>query len=177
MISRRTLLVFGTALLLLPERGRASYTKPITIAQEPFQTIAVVHRDLFPGGRTVPSPHFLKALDYLGGVFDDPYVDVDEKRFLINGAVWLNEQARETYDKPYYLLDDAQRQHLLKEVSEMRWGDNWLWNLFSYLFEALLCDPVYGANTYEAGWHWLGHEPGYPRPKRPLALYAEESGG
>jgi gluconate 2-dehydrogenase gamma chain len=117
---------------------------------------------------TVPSPRLLKALGYLGGVMKDPYIDADEKVFLKNGARWLNEQAKEDFGQAYYLLEPAQRQKVLRTVSDLTWGDNWLWNLFSYLFEALLCDPVYGANTHEAGWHWLNYEPGYPRPKAPF---------
>ena len=33
-----------------------------------------------------------------------------------------------------------------------------------YIFEALLSDPVYGANVNEAGWNWLGYAAGLPRP-------------
>ena len=154
----------GAALLLLPSEGKASYAVTVTVLDEPFQTIAAVHRDLFPGSVHVPSPHFLKALDYLGGVLKDPYIDDEEKLFLKNGTIWLNDAARERFGKAYYLLDEERRQRVLRSVSEKTWGENWLWTLFSYLFEALLCDPVYGANTHEAGWHWLGHVPGYPRP-------------
>jgi len=168
MITRRDVLWAGAAILLLPSKGEATYTVPVAVLEAPFQTIAVVHRDLFPGSSRVPSPHFLNALDYLGGVMRDPYVDDDEKAFLKNGAGWLNEQARSDFGKAYYHLDDAARQRLLRTVSETTWGGNWLWSVFSYLFEALLCDPVYGANTDEAGWHWLAFIPGYPRPSKPF---------
>ena len=33
-----------------------------------------------------------------------------------------------------------------------------------YLLEALLADPVYGGNTDEVGWKWLGYTAGFPRP-------------
>ena len=169
MITRRDVLRAGAALFLLPPaRAAASYAVPVTVLEEPFQVLAVVHRDLFPGGRGVPSPHFLSALDYLGGVFRDPYVDDDEKTFLKNGAGWLNVQARSDFGKAYYRLDDAERQRVLRSVSETAWGEEWLWTVLSYLFEALLCDPVYGANTEAAGWHWLGFVPGYPRPEKPI---------
>ena len=168
MITRRDVLCSAAALLVLPPTLSASYAEAIEVLKEPYQTIAVVHRDLFPGSTTVPSPRLLKALDYLAGVMKDPYVDEDEKAFLKNGARWLNEQAKEEFGSAYYLLDASQRQRVLHTVAGLTWGDNWLWNLFSYLFEALLCDPVYGANTHEAGWHWLDYEPGYPRPKAPF---------
>jgi gluconate 2-dehydrogenase gamma chain len=168
MMTRRDVLYAGAALFLLPCEGAASYAFPVTVLEAPFQTIALVHRDLFPGSARIPSPHLLKALDYLGGVLKDPYVDDDEKAFLKNGAGWLNEQAREDFGKAYYHLDEGQRQTVLRTVSEKTWGENWLWSVFAYLFEALLCDPVYGANTHEAGWHWLGFVPGYPRPEKPF---------
>ena len=168
MITRRDVLYAGAALLLLPSKGNAAYAVPVKVLEEPFQTLAVLHRDLFPGSGTVPSPHFLNALDYLGGVFRDPYVDAEQKAFLKNGAGWFNEQARNDFGKAYYHLGDADRQKVIRAVSQETWGANWLWTVFSYLFEALLCDPVYGANTEEAGWHWLAYIPGYPRPSRPL---------
>jgi len=168
MISRRDVLCAGAALLLLPSEGCAAYARPVTLYDEPYQTIAVVYADLFPGGGQVPSPHLLKAIDYLGGVLADPYIDEASKRFITNGAGWLNDQAKEEYGKPYYSLDSEKRQTVLRSVSDTTWGGNWLWTLFSYLFEALLSDPVYGANTHEAGWHWLNFIPGYPRPKRAI---------
>ncbi|UFS61326.1 gluconate 2-dehydrogenase subunit 3 family protein [Sulfurimonas sp. HSL-3221] len=168
MINRRTLLFGGAALLLLPAESGAEYARPVTMHAEPYQTIATVHRDLFPGGGGAPSPRLLKAIDYLGGVMRDPYVDDDDKRFLTNGARWLNEQARKDYGYAYYRLPPEQRQQVLQKASGLVWGDNWLWSVLSYLFEALLSDPVYGANTHEAGWRWLRYEPGYPRPKTPL---------
>jgi len=168
MITRRDLLLGGAALLLLPTGSAAEYARPVTILDEPYQTIAAVQRDLFPGGGGVPSPRMLNAVDYLDGVLRDPYVDDDTKTFLTRGARWLNERARKDFGKAYYLLAPEQRQKVLQAIAAETWGDNWLWNVLSFLFEALLCDPVYGANTHEAGWHWLGHEPGYPRPKVPL---------
>ena len=168
MITRRDVLYAGAALFLLPSAGIAAYTVPVKILEEPFQTIAAVQRDLFPGDGAVPSPRLLHSIEYLGGVLKDPYVEDDEKAFLKNGAKWLNEQARGDFSKPYYQLDDALRQRVLRTVSQQAWGENWLWTLFSYLFESLLCDPVYGANTEEAGWTWLGFVPGYPRPKVPI---------
>ena len=168
MISRRDLLFGAAALVLLPVDGRASYSRPVAVLKEPFQTIAVVQRDLFPGGKGVPFPQLLQALEYLGGVMNDPYVERETKVFLADGAQWLNEEAQAACGRMYYHLTAEQRQQVLQTVSEEGWGDNWLWRIVSYLFEALLGDPVYGINTHEAGWHWLGHEPGYPRPKAPF---------
>lgn len=168
MITRRNFLLAGTALLLLPPDGNAGYTVPITILHAPFQTIGVLQRDLFPGGGDIPSPQLLHALGYLGGVLRDPMVDDDEKRFIENGARWLDEEAKKAFDNPYYRLSPKRRQRVLENVIDRSWADSWIWTIFSYLFEALLGDPVYGINTHESGWHWLQHVPGYPRPKVPF---------
>lgn len=168
MMTRRNFLISGTALLLLPPDSNAGYTVPITILHAPFQTIGVLQRDLFPGGAAAPSAELLHALDYLGGVLRDPMIDDDEKRFIENGARWLNESAEKEFDRPYYRLNPEQRQQVLERIADRSWGDNWIWTIFSYFFEALLGDPVYGINTHQSGWHWLHHEPGYPRPKAPF---------
>jgi len=167
MMTRRHVLCYAAAVAALPSQG-AAYAVPVTILEAPYQTVAAVQRDLFPGGRLVPSPHLLKALEYFAGVMRDPYVDAEDKRFLVNGAAWLNEQAEKDFGRAYYRLPPEQRQRVLRTAADFTWGGNWLWNILSYLFEALLCDPVYGANTQEAGWHWLGHVPGYPRPEHAL---------
>jgi len=167
MITRRQLLA-GSALLLFAPSMEASYTKPVRIHDAPFQTIAAVLADLFPGGNGIPSPRMLHVLDYLGGVFDDPWVSDDDKAFLKNGARWLDESAEEAFGKPYFRLGGIERRKVLNDVSKSPWGENWLWTVFNYFFEALLGDPVYGINTREAGWRWLGHVPGYPRPREPL---------
>ena len=168
MINRRQILIYGACTLLLPAAAKAAYARSVSILSEPFQTIGVLHRDLFPGSTDIPSPAHLHALQYLGGVMNDPYVDKNDKMFIMNGAKWLNESAVETHAKPYYRLGEKQRQALLKEISRETWGDNWLWTVMAYLFESMLCDPVYGANIDRSGWRWLNYEPGFPRPKKAL---------
>ena len=168
MINRRQILIYSACTLLLPAAATAAYTRSVSILSEPFQTIGVLHRDLFPGSADIPSPAHLHALEYLGGVMNDPYIDKNDKVFIMNGAKWLNESSAETYAKPYYRLSVKQRQALLKEISRETWGDNWLWTVMSYLFESMLCDPVYGANIDQSGWRWLNYEPGFPRPKKVL---------
>jgi gluconate 2-dehydrogenase gamma chain len=168
MIDRRNVLLAGAALLLLPQTGEGAYASKFSVLKEPYQTIAMLHRDLFDVKGPAPSPRMLNALGYLAGVMHDPRIDDDEKQFIQNGAVWLNEAANEGFSKPYYQLDVSQRSRVLDRILEETWGDNWVWTIYAYLFEALLCDPVYGANTHETGWQWLGHEPGYPRPSAPF---------
>lgn len=169
MLTRRDALIAGTVLWLLPSASAAApYARRIDILSEPFQTLAVVYRDIFPGRPRVPGAHLLKTLDYLGAVLHDPYIDDASKAFLADGARWLNEEALEKQSQSYYRLTASQRQHLLHDISETRWGENWLWTLFAYFFESLLGDPTYGINTHRAGWHWLNHTPGYPRPTDPF---------
>lgn len=168
MIERRNVLLAGAALMLLPRSGEGAYATSFSALKAPYQTIAMLHRDLFDVKGPAPSPRMLNALGYLNGVMNDPLVDEDEKHFIEKGAGWLNEQSNDDFGKTYYHLEKTQREKVLDSALETTWGDNWVWIIYAYLFEALLCDPVYGANTHEAGWHWLGHDPGYPRPAVPF---------
>ncbi len=168
MIERRTFLLAGAALALLPQKSEAAYAVNFTVLESPYQTIGMLHRDLFEFSASAPSPVMLNALGYLGGVMNDPRIEQSEKQFILNGAAWLNEQSETDFKKAYYHLTSAQRNRVLETVIQETWGDNWIWTIYSYLFEALLCDPVYGANTHAVGWYWLHLEPGYPRPKSPF---------
>lgn len=140
----------------------AAAFKPLA---EPYQTMALVLEDLFPAAPGIPTLADLNTLGYIRGVMDDTWVAQNDKRFLRNGVTWLHEESTSMFGKKYTGLDAQQRQRVLQAVSAVRWGDNWLYAMFNYLFESMFCDPLYGANTDASGWRWLSHVPGYPRPK------------
>jgi gluconate 2-dehydrogenase gamma chain len=54
----------------------------------------------------------------------------------------------------------------LHQIVDSSAGENWLSLLLYYLFESLTLDPVYGGNPDGIGWHWLEHQPGFPRPTK-----------
>ncbi len=142
------------------------YIKTFKILSEPYQSIALVYDDIFPSNGENPSASEINAVEYLHGVMQDPRIEAYEKEFITNGQVWLNETAQEEYSKNYNFLNKNQREDILNQISEVQWGENWLWTLQSYLLEALLSDPIYGSNESKEGWNWLGHTSGYPRPKK-----------
>jgi len=158
--------MISSLLLFAPLQAR--YARPVAIRSAFYQTLGAVLDTLFPGGEGVPSPAFLHAFEYIGGVFEDPFVSETDKTFLKNGVGWIDEAAEERYGKPFYALSWSHRENVLREVAKTAWGDGWVWSIFSFTFEALLGDPVYGINTRESGWRWLGHESGYPRPSEPF---------
>ena len=106
----------------------------------------------------------LNVVGYFKAVLSDERIDIESRHYLINGARWLDESADETYDKDFLSLNTEQKEKLLKDVSMLRWGDNWLYKMMSYYFEAVFADPIYGSNINGVGWKWLEFQPGFPRP-------------
>ncbi len=133
-----------------------------------WQTIALVQQDLFPDQHTVPTLQEIHATTYLQRVMHERRVTQEQKDFIRNGERWLNETAKEQYDKHYVVLSRSQRQKILHVISKERWGEQWITTLLTYIMEAMLCDPVYGGNSKEVGWKWLQHHSGLPRPKKML---------
>jgi hypothetical protein len=141
-------------------------TLHVRILQEPYQTISLVLSDLFPPHIAMPSPHSYNVIGFLEAVLQDKRVTQKSKATLKDGVTWLNQSAQNSYAKKYIELPYIQREKLLKQISQKEWGDSWLWTLMNFSFEAMFSDPVYGANTNQIGWKWLGYESGFPRPPR-----------
>jgi gluconate 2-dehydrogenase gamma chain len=129
-----------------------------------WETLDQVQRHLFPSEPGAPGAREINALEYLRFVVADPKVDAQERRFILMGAGWLDGIARETYQQTFVHLEHAQREAVLQKVAASSAGENWLSTLLTYVFEALLTDPVYGGNPDGIGWRWLEHIPGFPRP-------------
>ena len=106
----------------------------------------------------------INVIGYFKAVLTDQRIDIESRNYLINGARWLDESADEEYDKDFLKLDHNQKEELLKKISMLRWGDNWLYKMMSYYFEAVFSDPIYDGNVNGAGWKWLEFQPGFPRP-------------
>jgi len=172
-MKRRDFLCHSILFASLPLFGAGSppgYAKKVAILKEPYQTISWVLNDLFPPSASCPDIRELNTMGYFKAVMNDPRIEKSEKKLLINGARRLHTESQREFKKRYYSLDPLQRENILRKISKKKWGDNWLWTLMKYLFESMLCDPVYGANTDGAGWSWLEHVPGQPRPTKVLML-------
>jgi len=137
-------------------------------AVTPMRTIALVHKDLFPDSGMAPNIDDINASYYLNSILNHSRVTDETKKFIRNGAEWLNEESAGEYNKAYSKLSASQRQKILKKISDTRWGKNWLDTIMTYLLEGMLGDPVYGSNIAKSGWLWLNHKPGLPRPVKAL---------
>ena len=126
----------------------------------PKETMVTLHKDLFPKATTL----HIDTISYMSIVFHHSRIDKDEKEFLKNGVKWLNEEALNMFDDSYFKLPSQKRQLVLQTIVKIDWGENFMYKTMSYMFEAMLGDPIYGGNNKEAGWKWLNFEGGQPRP-------------
>ncbi len=134
---------------------------------EPWLTISAVQEHLFPrttGKHSSPGARDINALEYLQVILNTPDADTDERNFIIKGVTWLNGVANSMLGHSFIKLNNADRERVLKKINASTSGENWLSTLLTYIFEALLTDPVYGGNTNGRGWQWLEHQAGFPRP-------------
>lgn len=125
-------------------------------------TIKILQNDLFPKAEELG----INTVNYLSIVLKHSRIDPQEKKFIKNGAKWLNESAVELFGTSYTKLPAQKRQSVLEDIAQTQWGSNYIDTMLRYTLEASLGDPIYGGNNKEAGWKWLGHKGGEPRPKK-----------
>ncbi len=164
LTSRRTFLKksFLTSAVLVMSGGK------LFGAVSPLQTIELVQQDLFPSTSNVPTTNDINAYAYLVTILHHSRVSDSHKAFIRNGVQWLNEESIKMYKKTYMQLLSQERQNVLKNIAKYRWGENWIDTILTYIFEAMLGDPIYGGNKNQAGWKWLHHKGGNPRPTKAL---------
>ena len=165
MITRRNFFQYGGAVgvALLVGIAAKKYALTNNASTETYKIFDAVINHLFSDKDGYVTSK-LNVMGYFKGVLSDERIHIESREYLINGARWLNESANEEFNKDFLKLNHDKREELLKKVSMLRWGDNWLYKMMSYYFEAALSDPVYGGNVDGAGWKWLEHQPGFPRP-------------
>ena len=130
-------------------------------------TLALLQEDLFPDISQKLNTRTINARAYLSYILHHPRVSDDDKRFVKRGVVWMDEEAKRLFGDSYMQLSSKRRQEVLASVAKTQWGESFIETILTYLFEALLGDPVYGINKDEVGWKWLHHTPGLPRPTAP----------
>ncbi len=128
----------------------------------PIETIRILENDLFPQANKL----HIKTAPYMEIVLHHSRIGKADKTFIKNGVKWLNEEAIALHHKSYVKLAHKERQEVLNAVAKTEWGESFLYNIMSYMFEAMLGDPIYGGNNKEAGWKWLAFTGGEPRPKK-----------
>jgi len=132
-----------------------------------WTTLAALLDHLLPGAPGVPSAARIGAAEYLYATMRHPRFDFEIRDFIFEGASWVEQASQSGYGRPFERLDASSREWILRLVlAENPRGTAWLSTLMNHLLEALLGDPIYGGNRGEAGWRWLGHTPGAPRPQK-----------
>ncbi len=174
LLSRRRFLLLaagGSLATLLPLSSSASVNqadsdKASASKQEtdPWPVIDAVQQHLFPSEVQAPGAHEINALGYLKFVVSDNTLDSESREFITRGAAWLQDMSMQMFNRSFVKLDETESEKVLRRIATSNAGENWLATLLLYIVEALLTDPVYGGNIDEAGWRWLEHVPGFPRP-------------
>lgn len=116
--------------------------------------VAKVQDHLLPSEPDAPGAREINATQYLQWVLSDPEFDSGQRELIARGAQHLDGLLRESSD-----MEAALRQY-----EQEPGGKRWISTLLDYLLEALLADPVYGANPDQIGWKWLQHQPGFRCP-------------
>ncbi len=133
--------------------------------EDPWLTLAAVQQHLFPADDDSPGAADIHALTFLRNMLDTPDTDSEEKAFILKGVGWLNDLSQKQFQQRFFELNPEQKEPLLRKVERSDAGGRWLSLMMTYLLEALLSDPAYGGNFEGAGWKWLEHQPGFPRPQ------------
>lgn len=131
---------------------------------EPWLTLSSVQQHLFPAEKDSPGASDIQALQYLRNMMSAPDFDKEEGMLIHNGVGWLNDLSKQQYTKNFVQLNSDAKEIILRRIENSKLGSRWLSLLLTYIFEALLTDPVYGGNPEGIGWNWLEHQPGFPTP-------------
>lgn len=119
---------------------------------------------LFPDDGNGPSIESLNTVNYILWVLKDVGANPTHQEYLIEGIDWADEIAFEKSGEKYIELDQQERERAIHYYTETEYGKEWCSIMLTLVLESLLLDPIYGANVNEAGWKWLDHTPGFPRP-------------
>ncbi|MFT6193723.1 MAG: hypothetical protein ACJASU_000619 [Cognaticolwellia sp.] len=138
---------------------------------DPWLTLEAVLTHLLPESPTGPSAKEIQATQYLYNVVFQQPTDSDEIEFIYKGVGWLNGFSNSELQKNFVLLSFDEKEKILRAISRSRAGENWLSNLVSYIFEAMLTPPSYGGNPNGIGWQWLDHQAGFPLPQAGQRYY------
>jgi len=138
------------------------------LSEKQLMLIISVQNILFPQDENGPGAADFHADKYLLWVLSDERIAQDDKQYVLDGIRWVNESAEETKSKKYLQLTKKEQVTLVQSISKTNWGESWLSVILTYIFEAMISDPIYGFNTEEAGWKWLDYTAGIPRASQSL---------
>lgn len=136
------------------------------VKTDPWLTLDATLNQLLPSSATGPSASDIKATAYLHQIMTVQPTEQDEKDFIIKGVGWLNGYANSEKSADFAQLSFADKEQLLRGISNSRAGQNWLNTLLGYIMEAMLAPPSYGGNPNGIGYQWLEHQAGFPLPEK-----------
>ena len=136
------------------------------LTDEDFATLSAVQNHLFPKSKNSPGASDINAAQYYTWILMDSEKAPDSLEQLRDGIRWTKETSDETYAQKFVDLNFDEKENVIQIMANEGWGKNWLSVTITLIFEALLSDPIYGSNTDEAGWKWLEHTSGNPRPEK-----------
>lgn len=135
---------------------------PLTMDQA--KILAYTIEILFPNDENGPSAQQLNSLEYIIWNLNDQNRDADSNNYILKGIQWIEETADEEKQKSFLALSDRERVSVVDFVAKKSWGEDWFSAVLTLIFESLLYDPIYHINKEQAGWNWLNHQAGIPRP-------------
>ncbi len=157
----------ASVLTLLPFSGcstDSSSKRNFLFSKEQKRTLTAVQEHLLPHEENSPGAKDINAANYLEMVLNQPGFDPEIRDFIADGLKRLAEFTTKKRLSPFEKMITEEREHTLKALQDLSWGQTWTSLILLYIFEALLSDPVYGGNPDGIGWIWLEHTPGLPRP-------------
>jgi len=128
------------------------------------QVLLQLSYHLYPTSTIGPGAKEIHIASHLAFVLKDERILKEDRDYFLKGAYWLEESAFDEYNKSFLNLSAKEKEELLQDITQKRWGERLVYTCLGYIFEALLCAPVYGSNPNETGWKWLEHNAGFPQP-------------
>ncbi|MGB1261781.1 MAG: gluconate 2-dehydrogenase subunit 3 family protein [Cognaticolwellia sp.] len=176
-VSRRSALKSAAGALTVAAMPTRSWSASLSakfshaLKTDPWLTLEAVLNHLLPQSPTGPSAKDIQATQYLYNVVFEQPTDNDEIEFIYKGVGWLNGFSNSQLQKNFIALTLQEKETILRAISQSTAGENWLSNLVSYIFEAMLTPPSYGGNPDGIGWQWLEHQAGFPLPQAGQRYY------
>ena len=171
----KSLAILGLASQLVvscnSEKENTSEAQEITplMSNLEARTIRAVQSILFPNDGNGPSAEDLNAFEYLLWFLQDELLDDYNRKSYAKGATKVNQKALDLFNQNFTDLPLDKQEEIVALMVADKKTKMWFSRLVTYIFEALLADPIYGANPNNVGWQWLSHNPGQPRPSTEIS--------
>ncbi len=135
------------------------------LSAAPWRALEAAQDVMLPSAPDSPGARDVNAIGYLDAAMV-LLIPADEREIVLAGAERLDRIARSRGAVRYAALSASVRADVLHVVHDETHGDFTSVVLRNTL-DAFLGDPVYGVNTDEVAWKWLGVPLRRPRPPAP----------